>query len=54
MHKGVMKTIDTDGSTHLVVVAVKEMRLKDEINSMFYDFQHEVMIMRYHTVPVLS
>ena len=50
MYKGIMQAKDVDGSSRLIVVAVKEISLKDE-TSAFYDFQHEVMIMRFVLPP---
>lgn len=45
--------MDEDGYTVGLDVAAKEMRLKDDPN-VFYDFQHEVVIMRYYTIIKFS
>ena len=47
-----MQMVNTQGVEKPVDVALKEMRIKDDVNSID-DFQHEVSIMRYE-LPLSS
>lgn len=46
--KGVLHSHDINGNDQAIDVALKELQFNIEV-SKFYNFQHEVMIMRYYT-----
>lgn len=43
-----------DGSEQPQVVAVKQMQINEDDISAFYEFQHEILIMRYVKIQIIT